>query len=131
MIKGACHCGNVEWELDTHPQSVLSCNCSLCYRQGALWAYGILGKDVTISGAPKAYRRGAKPQIEFMFCPNCGCLTHYMTLNADEDGDRRCAVNLRMAEFDKVADIKVQRFDGRETWSKLPSAGVTVRDVWG
>ena len=130
MITGACHCGTIKWDLKTHPDSALACNCSICHRYGALWVYGILGKDVRVSGNPKAYVRGAEQTIQFMFCRQCGCMTHYVALRPNEDGDLRCAVNLRMADFELVADINAKRFDGRDTWTKLPSDGLTIRDLW-
>jgi hypothetical protein len=44
-MKGTCHCGNVTWTLDTPPESVTACNCTICRRYGALWAYGYIRHD--------------------------------------------------------------------------------------
>ena len=41
MVKhnGSCHCGRVRYEVETDLATVLACNCSLCRKRGALWAY--------------------------------------------------------------------------------------------
>jgi hypothetical protein len=47
-----------------------------------------------------------------------------------DDGRRRIAVNLRMAEPEAVAGIALNRFDGLETWEDLPREGRCVADLW-
>ena len=39
MIKPACHCGAVRFEIAEPPEWVLDCNCTLCRRYGAMWSY--------------------------------------------------------------------------------------------
>ena len=39
MIEASCHCGAVRFTVETAPGDVNSCNCSICRRYGALWAY--------------------------------------------------------------------------------------------
>ncbi len=39
MIRVACHCGAVRLSVEPAPRWVLDCNCSICRRYGALWAY--------------------------------------------------------------------------------------------
>ena len=39
MIRASCHCGAVVMEADSQPRSVTACNCSICRRYAALWAY--------------------------------------------------------------------------------------------
>src|SRR5215467_183829 len=37
--KGSCHCGNIAFEVDGELSEVVTCNCSICQRKGALhWA---------------------------------------------------------------------------------------------
>src|SRR3979411_2781612 len=36
---GGCHCGEVRFEVPADISSVVSCNCSLCQKRGALWAF--------------------------------------------------------------------------------------------
>ena len=34
--QGSCHCGKVAFEVEGEIQGVISCNCSICRRKGAL-----------------------------------------------------------------------------------------------
>jgi hypothetical protein len=51
-------------------------------------------------------------------------------LKTDEDGRRRIAVNLRLAEPQAVAAIVIDHFDGLDTFDDLPRDGRCVRDYW-
>ncbi len=56
-VSGSCHCGQVRVEATRAPDEVTHCNCSICKRLGALWAYyhpdevRIEGQTSAISGA--------------------------------------------------------------------------------
>ena len=47
-MDGSCHCGAVRWRFEGAPESATSCNCSICRRHGALWAYGFDGEAFTV-----------------------------------------------------------------------------------
>jgi hypothetical protein len=51
MLSTSCHCGAVSLEIDRKPRSLTDCNCSICRRYGALWAY-YTRKSVRVSCAP-------------------------------------------------------------------------------
>ena len=36
LYKGSCHCGNMTFEVEGELTQVVSCNCSICARKGAL-----------------------------------------------------------------------------------------------
>ena len=129
MIEGACHCAHVSWRFDGIPDSATACNCTVCRRYGALWAYDYLDESIAISGDTSAYTRGDH-SIGFHFCRNCGCATHWLALQPDEHGRRRVAVNLRMAEPQAVATIPIRRFDGLDRFETLPGDGRCVVDLW-
>ena len=129
MIEGACHCGLVHWRLDSKPDSATACNCTVCRRYGALWAYGYLDRDVTIEGDTATYIRGDRC-IGFHFCRHCGCVTHYLGLEIDDDGLRGAAVNLRMAEPGSVAELPIRRFDGLTSFQEAPDRGRCVAELW-
>src|SRR5450759_179867 len=38
-IDASCHCGAVHLAIDAPPETLTECNCSICRRYGALWAY--------------------------------------------------------------------------------------------
>jgi hypothetical protein len=93
-MEGHCHCQSVRWTYSLPLESVTACNCTICSRYGAIWAYGYLDEGVTITGVTSEYIRGSKV-IAFNFCSQCGCVTHYLSISPDEQGRRRVAINLR------------------------------------
>ena len=36
LYKGSCHCGNMKFEVEGELTQLVSCNCSICARKGAL-----------------------------------------------------------------------------------------------
>ncbi|MGE0629231.1 MAG: GFA family protein [Hyphomicrobiaceae bacterium] len=128
MIEGSCHCGAARWRFEGTPGSATSCNCTVCRRYGVLWAYDYEGEGIKTSGQTKAYVRGAG--IEFHFCAECGCVSHWRGRGPDEHGRRRIAVNLRLAEPNTVAGIPIEHFDGLESFDDLGQDGRCVRDMW-
>lgn len=130
MIHGSCHCGAVRWQFSNGiPESATACNCTLCRRYGALWAYDVEGEGINVSGPTKVYLRG-KNWIEFHFCAVCGCVTYWRAVQPGEDGRRRIAVNLRLTEPEAVARIPIHHFDGLVSLGGLPRDGRCVGDYW-
>ncbi len=129
MIEGSCHCSRVMWRFDGVPDSATACNCTVCRRYGALWAYAYLGEGATVDGETAAYTRGDH-EIGFHFCSNCGCITHWLALEPNEQGRLGVAVNLRLAEPDAVSAIPIRHFDGLDRFETLPGDGRCVVDLW-
>jgi hypothetical protein len=77
MMTALCHCHAVRIELDGPPPWILDCNCSLCRRYGALWAYHNSApfRIVSDPSATLVYRWGGKG-LAFHHCRTCGCTTH-------------------------------------------------------
>ena len=109
-----------------------ACNCTLCQRYGALWAYGYENERIRIFGPSATYSRAGKeaPSLEIHFCPCCGGVLCWRGLRLEEDGRRRMAVNVRLAPPETVAELPIQHFDGLETFDDLPDNGRCVRDLW-
>jgi hypothetical protein len=129
MIEGSCHCGAVHWRLDGRPDTATACNCTVCRRYGALWAYGHEHEDVRTSGETRTYAHGER-SLGFHFCPDCGCVAFWRGFEAGKDGRRRMGVNLRLAEPGLVASIPVKHFDGLN-WRDPPLLdGRRVADMW-
>ena len=133
MIIGYCHCGAVHWRFESQIPDATICNCTICRRYGALWAYGYDGQDIRVE-APKdglsSYVRSGSPSISFNFCRICGNLICWRGLGPEEKGETRVAVNLRLAEPEDVGRIPLQRFDGLHSFEDLPRDGRCVFDVW-
>lgn len=119
VVRAACHCGAVRILFDPAPQWVCDCNCSICRRYGALWAYTRdfkTGREHSV-----ALVRGAEDLEQYVWgdrmlgfwrCRHCGCITHHTEV------DRRSAirgVNARMfVDFDP-ANVTVNRSDNAHT----------------
>lgn len=132
MLKGSCHCGAAVWTLTDDPGSVTACNCTLCHRYGALWAYDFEGGRVSIAGPTSSYRRPGKddPALEILFCRSCAGVLAWRGSRLEEDGRRRMAVNIRLADLEAVGDLPIDHFDGFDTFEDVPPSGMTVRDLW-
>lgn len=128
MINGSCLCGAVHWTFAGEPDGATACNCTACRRYGVLWAYDYENEGISISGETRAYVRGKA--LEFHFCAHCGCVAFWRGLQLDEQGRRRIAVNLRLAEPNVVAHIPIDHFDGLDTFDDLPRDGKCVADYW-
>jgi hypothetical protein len=111
LIESSCDCGAVHLKISRAPDEVTDCNCTLCRRYGALWAY-YSPKDVIVPGGlTDTYMRGPK-QIEFHSCKICGCVTHWSP--ADKTYDRM-GVNARLMAPEVLARARVRRWDGLKT----------------
>lgn len=132
VLKGQCHCGACGWTLIGDPGPITACNCTLCCRYGALWAYDFENERITLSGPTKTYRRLGKadPALEIHFCPDCGGVVAWRGLRLEEDGKRRLAINVRLTDSENVADLPIDHFDGKDTFEDLPRDGRCVRDLW-
>jgi hypothetical protein len=93
-----------------------------------LWAYDYEDQGIRVSGSTRVYSRGRA--IGFHFCPKCGCVAYWRSLAPGENGRRRIAVNLRLAEPEAVAAIAIDHFDGLKTFEDLPRDGRCVADYW-
>jgi len=119
MLSTSCHCGTVRIEVARRPRTITECNCSVCRRYGARWAY-YLGKSVKITAPARAlqsYSRGRT--LYFDYCRRCGCVMLWR-LKASRGTAGRLGVNMRMLDDpDALAHIKVLRFDGAVSWKDV------------
>lgn len=132
VLHGTCACGDAAWTLKGDPGSITACNCTLCRRYGALWAYDYENERIALSGSTRSFTRPGKadPALEIHFCPTCGSVLCWRGLRLEADGRRRMAVNIRLAPPDVVADLPIDHFDGLDSFDDLPPDGRRVRDLW-
>lgn len=114
MIQSSCHCGQVKLEIAQAPSELTDCNCTICRRYGALWAY-YPPSDVKVTGTTDIYVRGEK-MIEFHRCKACGCITHWTATNKTHN---RMGVNARMMEPKDLASARIFKLDGFDTWKRI------------
>jgi hypothetical protein len=117
MIETSCHCGAVHLEIETPPETVTDCNCSICRRYGVLWAYysPTRVRIVSAADATDVYLCNDR-QLEFHRCRNCGCVSHWAPLDKSLD---RMGVNARLMPPEILARARVRRLDGAITWKYL------------
>lgn len=118
-MKTACHCGAVRIEVARRPRTVTECNCSICRRYGARWAY-FLGKSVKVTVGARALRRYSRGRmLNFERCARCGCVMRWR-LKKGRGTEDRMGVNMRMAEDPALlASITIRRFDGAVSWKDV------------
>jgi hypothetical protein len=110
MIEASCHCGAQRIEIDTAPETVTDCNCSICRRLGVLWAY-YSPRQVRLippSGATSIYMWDDR-SIEFHSCAVCGCTTHWSAVDKTRD---RMGVNARLMDPEVLAAARLRHLDG-------------------
>ncbi len=88
MIKAACHCTAVRFQIARAPDWVLDCNCTLCRRYGALWSYYHRGDDQALlvsRPAPETTETymWLDHELAFHRCRRCGCVTHMEAVTVD------------------------------------------------
>jgi hypothetical protein len=118
LLTATCHCGAVRVRVRQLPRTVTSCNCSICRRYGALWAY-YRPSSVTIE-APKgglakySWNRRIR---DYHRCKRCGCVTHYTYRKKQRDA----TVGVNAANFfpSALAGVRVRHLDGASSWKFL------------
>ena len=130
-MKGACHCGAVRFELAERPAWVLDCNCSICRRLGALWAYPSYGTAKIVSapdpGATDSYLWGDRA-LAFQRCHTCGCVTHIMAVMLDPP--ELVTVNARMLVGLDPTTTELRQIDNGHSgvfWTRSESAPMASR----
>jgi hypothetical protein len=102
-----CHCGRVRIHVRQLPRTLTKCDCSICRRYGALWAYyqpSSVRVEAPRSGLDTyAWNRRIR---EYHRCKNCGCITHY-TYRKKRSSDT-VAVNANNFELSAIAGSRVR-----------------------
>lgn len=118
MIETSCHCGAVGILLPSPPDFVVDCNCSICRRNGALWAF-YAPDSLQLIGHPDyttAYVWG-QGTIRTMRCKTCGCVTHWEPIELADA--QHFGINMRNAEPSVLEGVRVRKFDGAQRWDYI------------
>jgi hypothetical protein len=115
MIRAVCHCGAASLTVPAPPSEVTECNCSVCRRLAARWAY-YNPSEVTLPdpASTQVYVWGER-MVAFHRCKACGVVTHTQSLGARD----RMAVNARLMDDLDWDTVRVRPFDGADTWRFL------------
>lgn len=110
--KGSCHCGRIEFQVDGEIAGVMSCNCSVCQRKGALMWFVPRGQlQLLTPDANASTYTFNKHVIRHRFCPACGM--HPYGEGMDPKGNTMAAINIRCLEDIDLEKIPVSHYDGR------------------
>ena len=100
-IIGACHCGDVKFELHDTPELATDCNCSICRKLGALWVHSEIENITILSSSDKTIRYiRSQANIAFHSCGTCGCTTHWENLKPDKAS--LMAINIKLTSQDNL-----------------------------
>ncbi|MFZ5724042.1 MAG: GFA family protein [Pseudomonadota bacterium] len=110
--QGSCHCGRIAFEVEGELGEVMSCNCSICSRKGALMWF-VPRDKLVLRTKPEDMSTYTfnKHVIQHRFCPVCGM--HPFGEATGPDGKAMAAVNARCLEGVDPDALKVQHFNGR------------------
>jgi hypothetical protein len=81
VYSGSCHCGKVQFEIDSPVTPAVRCNCSLCQRKGALMTPAFAQANLRIiSGGDDllVYQFNTRVARHF-FCRHCGIYPFHQT----------------------------------------------------
>jgi hypothetical protein len=119
MVKLSCLCGQIRIGTEKRPDYIHECNCALCTKSGARWAY-FHPSEVSVEGDSAGYSREDKddPAAEIRFCVKCGSTTHFTLTQsaAARFGNTLMGVNMRLADESGLAGIEL-RFPDGQAWS--------------
>lgn len=130
-LLATCHCGATRIEVPGSPATAKECNCTYCYRTGAVWGY--YRPDEVRVATPDALSVYAPSGInKHFFCSSCGgnmfgSSPDWASIyNADgtlkegaTDGVPAAeviGVNLRMVDGLDLSTLDVEQVDGRNNW---------------
>lgn len=109
---GSCHCGAVAYTVEVDPGQALKCNCSICTKLGAVWAFAPKAKFALTQGAD---RQGDytfnKKMLHHRFCATCGIESY--AEGTGPDGAPMVGVNLRCIDGIDVDKLNPRAWDGR------------------
>lgn len=101
------------------PPTITECNCSLCRRYGARWAYYTRRTARIVAPADSLVDYAPGQDLYFDHCRTCGCIVFYGPIIPKGDTDR-LAINMRLLDDpDSIAGIEVRRFDGARSWETV------------
>jgi hypothetical protein len=108
---GGCHCGRVRYEVKADLSKVMSCNCSICAKRGAL-IVGVPEAEFkqTSGGDDLTDYQFNRKVIHHLFCPACG--VESFARGTGPNGSKMVAINVRCLDGVNLDTLNVVKFDG-------------------
>jgi len=115
--KGSCHCGFIQFEIDSDLKDVRSCDCSICIRRGALIHRVNESQFRLLKPAASTLNDNTHGLIVYQFntriakdyiCPVCGILPFRRPRTAPE----LWAINVRCLEGIVLEDLNIRKVFG-------------------
>jgi hypothetical protein len=124
VIHGACHCGNITFELtwDPEPATIAgrACSCTFCTKHGGVWTANAASTLTVAIARPEhvaRYEHGTRT-AQFYVCSGCGVVP---LVTSTIDGHLYAVVNVNT--FDDAARARVApaavSFDGEPEATRL------------
>ena len=109
IYHGSCHCGKVRFSVETEIDKVVSCNCSICTKKGALHHRVTPEQFHLLEGKEylSLYQFDTKEASHF-FCNNCGI--HPFSHPRAAPGSY--SINIRCLDDFEAVDYELIKFDG-------------------
>lgn len=109
---GGCHCGEVRYEVDADLGRVISCNCSICQKRGALLTFVPAPQFTMLAGEDQLtdYQFNKKT-LHHLFCRKCGVGS--FVRGRGPDGSDMVAINVRCLDDVDLDALIPTPFDGR------------------
>jgi hypothetical protein len=117
--KGSCHCGHVQFEIDSDLRHISSCDCTICVRTGALVQCVDEAHFRLLKPVESSLEDGTHGLIVYQFntrvaknyiCAVCGI----MPFRRPRTSPELWAINVRCLDGVVINDLEVQKVLGSE-----------------
>jgi hypothetical protein len=110
---GGCHCGQVRFDVTADLGKVYSCNCSICSKRGALWAF-VPPESFALRAEAEALAdyQFNKKVIHHLFCGRCGVGS--FSRGIAPSGKEMVALNVRCLDGVDLSALTPTPVDGKK-----------------
>ena len=117
-MTAGCLCGAFSVTIESKPEFINDCNCSLCRKAGAAWGY-FPSSSVATSGntVPFVRRDKAFPAVEIHSCASCATTTHFVLTESFKERNRSAdlvGVNMRLFDPNELQGVEIRYPNGRD-----------------
>lgn len=109
--QGHCHCGAVQFELESELNLPMQCDCSYCIRRATIFQMEPITNFKLIRGQENLTRYGSKEISDHFFCKTCGIST--FTYLKDKGKVVGAVVNLACLDGVDTTQMKPMMVDGK------------------